>query len=82
MNYEDGILVDGRQPATMNDGDGKLVDCPSLREAVLGLARVAPGATIAGDGQSHRWIGLQRTRNPSPLLPAAPPKAAFGDGEG
>jgi hypothetical protein len=36
MNYEDGILVDGRQPATLNDGDGKLVDCPSLREAVLG----------------------------------------------
>jgi hypothetical protein len=29
------IYVDAAQPATLNDGAGKLTDCPTLQEAVL-----------------------------------------------
>ena len=29
------IYVDAAQPATLNDGAGKLTDCPTLQEVVL-----------------------------------------------
>jgi hypothetical protein len=29
------IYVDAAQPATLNDGAGKLTDCPTLQEAVI-----------------------------------------------
>jgi hypothetical protein len=29
------IYVDAAQPATLNDGAGKLTDCPTLQDAVL-----------------------------------------------
>ena len=35
MNGDSRIYVDAAQPATVNDGAGKLTDCATLQEAVL-----------------------------------------------
>jgi hypothetical protein len=35
MNDNSGIYVEAGQPATLNDGAGKLTDCATLQEAVL-----------------------------------------------
>lgn len=35
MNENYKIYVDGDQPATLNNGAGKLTDCPTLQGAVL-----------------------------------------------
>ena len=35
MNDNSKIYVDAGQPATLNDGAGKLTDCATLQEAVL-----------------------------------------------
>jgi hypothetical protein len=35
MNDDSRIYVDAGQPATLNDGAGKLTDCATLQEAVL-----------------------------------------------
>ena len=35
MSTDSKIYVDAWQPATLNDGAGKLTDCPTLQEAVL-----------------------------------------------
>jgi hypothetical protein len=35
MSVDTKIFVDAGQPATLNDGAGKLTDCATLQEAVL-----------------------------------------------
>jgi hypothetical protein len=35
MSTDSKIYVDAGQPATLNDGAGKLTDCATLQEAVL-----------------------------------------------
>ena len=35
MNDDSRIYVEAGQPATLNDGAGKLTDCATLQEAVL-----------------------------------------------
>jgi hypothetical protein len=35
MSDDTAIYVDAGQPATLNDGAGKLTDCASLQEAVM-----------------------------------------------
>jgi hypothetical protein len=35
MSDDSRIYVDAAQPATLNDGAGKLTDCPTLQEAVI-----------------------------------------------
>jgi hypothetical protein len=42
-NYK--IYVDAAQPATLNDGAGKLIDCATLREAVMAWHRQRPEQT-------------------------------------
>ena len=41
MNDDSRIYVEAGQPATLNDGAGKLTDCATLQEAPLGLACAA-----------------------------------------
>jgi hypothetical protein len=39
------IYVDAAQPATLNDGAGKLTDYPTLQEAVMAWHRLRPEQT-------------------------------------
>ena len=41
----DKIYVDAAQPATLNDGAGKLIDCATLQEAVMAWHRLRPEQT-------------------------------------
>jgi hypothetical protein len=41
----DKIYVDAAQPATLNDGAGKLTDYPTLQEAVMAWHRLRPEQT-------------------------------------
>jgi hypothetical protein len=41
----DKIYVDAAQPATLNDGAGKLIDCATLQEAVMAWHRLRPEHT-------------------------------------
>jgi hypothetical protein len=41
MSADDKIYVDAHQPATLNDGAGKLTDYPTLQETVMGMASAA-----------------------------------------
>ena len=43
MNDDSRIYVEAGQPATLNDGAGKLTDCATLQEAVLAW-RALPSA--------------------------------------
>ena len=43
MTEDSKIYVDAAQPATLNDGAGKLTDCATLQEAVLAW-RALPSA--------------------------------------
>ena len=40
MNDDSRIYVEAGQPATLNDGAGKLTDCATLQEAILAWHRV------------------------------------------
>ena len=42
MSVDTKIFVDAGQPATLNDGAGKLTDCATLQEAV----RIQDGADL------------------------------------
>ena len=42
MSADDKIYVDAQQPATLNDGAGKLTDCRTLQEAVMAWHRLRP----------------------------------------
>jgi hypothetical protein len=45
MSADDKIYVDAQQPATLNDGAGKLTDCRTLQEAVMAWHRLRPEQT-------------------------------------
>jgi hypothetical protein len=40
MSPDDKIYVDAQQPATLNNGAGKLTDCRTLQEAVMAWHRL------------------------------------------
>jgi hypothetical protein len=42
LTEDDKIYVDAAQPATLNNGGGKLADYPTLQEAVVAWQRLAP----------------------------------------
>jgi hypothetical protein len=45
MSDDYKIYVDAAQPATLNDGAGKLIDCATLQEAVMAWHRLRPEQT-------------------------------------
>jgi hypothetical protein len=45
MSDDDKICVDAEQPATLNNGAGKLTDFRTLREAVMAWHRLPPEQT-------------------------------------
>jgi len=45
MSEDSKIHVDAAQPATLNDGAGKLTDCATLQEAVMAWHRLRPEQT-------------------------------------
>jgi hypothetical protein len=45
MSDDDKIYVDAGQPATLNNGAGKLTDYPTLQEAVMAWHRLPPEQT-------------------------------------
>jgi hypothetical protein len=45
MSEDSKIHVDTAQPATLNDGAGKLTDYPTLQEAVMAWHRLRPEQT-------------------------------------
>ena len=61
MNDDSRIYVEAGQPATLNDGAGKLTDCATLQEARLGLACAALSTEDTGDGQGDWRAGLYGT---------------------
>jgi hypothetical protein len=52
------IYVDAGQPATLNDGAGKLTDFLTPTVGGAGLARIARGTEDTGNSESHWWPGL------------------------
>ena len=61
MNDDFRIYVEARQPATLNDGAGKLTDCATLQEAGLGMACAAFSTEDTGDGQGDWRAGQYGT---------------------
>ena len=61
MNDDSRIYVDAGQPATLNDGAGKLTHCATLQEARLGLACAALSTEDTGDGQGDWRTSLYGT---------------------
>jgi hypothetical protein len=45
MSEDDKIYVDAGQPATLNNGAGKLTDCRTLQKAVMAWHRLPPEQT-------------------------------------
>ena len=56
MNDDSRIYVDAAQPATVNDGAGKLTDCATLQEAVSAWLELP-----TGDGRGDWRAGLYGT---------------------
>jgi hypothetical protein len=61
MNDDSRIYVEAGQPATLNDGAGKLTDCATLQEAVLAWHALPSAQKIRGHGQGDWRAGLYRT---------------------
>ena len=57
MNDDSKIYVEAGQPATLNDGAGKLTDCATLQEAVLAWLALPSAqkirATVVCPDRSH-----------------------------
>ena len=68
MSDDDKIYVDPGQPATLNNGAGKLTDYGTLQEAAMAWHRLPPPANEAGNDQGAWWTSLYRSRDcASPL---------------
>ena len=65
MSEDDKIYVDTEQPATLNNGAGKLTDYRTLQEAVKAWHRLPPMQTKRA---TIKWTSLCRSRDcASPL---------------
>ena len=61
MNDDSRIYVEAGQPATLNDGAGKLTDCATLQEAPSWLGLRGLQHRRYGDGQGDWRAGLYGT---------------------